>query len=959
MTSVLRVTGGDVELDTYGEMGEGQIVAPTGAACVRVEQNGHVYARNGIYSAKDGSPAIAVFKDTGTYKDFNSRFLPGPGDMKTLLSDYTCGAVGDYMWSASNVRVVNGETIRFNTRRSSIESYIFTDTESLEAKAKDFADYYSCAPLTISIKGNDQSVCQDYLPEPAADSSRLKSGIDSATFLGWSYGGSIITTTSEVLDKFTQSMDINGTWAANVSTAEGFKTALKSGTVKKITLDADITLTENFFMDTNMAIDLNGHTIHYAGSDPLFDMTNELQIQDSVGTGGIVCTGGAACIATRSDLTVDGGSYQTNGPAAVTTIPTQNNRNIKLLAGTFLSTATDGHGLMISTDANYEPYIGLLSNTIITSVETDYQEYICFAKKLTITKDTDPTYVLETSNIAFLNMTYGNQNQTVKKIEMENTGNSDIVVNRITLEDDGVTGQPSKIFSLDGVQEGQLQPGIAVAVGDMDESVGVKINANVPAGTHKGIVTLYYQSLCDPSTTYSKTIEVTITVNKRQIILYDPTISLKKVYDKTKTVEVGTGAITNLVGNDSVSISASASYDNADAGSNKTITLVYTISGADSGNYIAPDNKIYQDGKITKAPGEASIAVPDSYAGESLQLNPVSKTNGIKHITYYYKEKGASDSLYTMMIPTEAGAYTIKAVFAATTNYAQVNAMADFSITQIAAPSTPYTISGQQGSNGWYLSSVTIHPPVGYTISTSKNGDFTTSLVVDASASLVIYLKSQTGAVTAPISVSPIQIDMSAPSVNGQGEGIIVGTMVWNSMANLLDFDRFYKEKQQVVIRASDPESQIASFQYLVSATQMTLSDLQKSTAWESGQSFTIEPENVQKSIIYAKITNGAGLVSYVSSNGLVFDTQAPVIAGVTDGETYYGDEWTFTASDDYLDTVTINGTTHQMTDKENSFVLSADDKNSYQIVATDKSGNRTTITVSVQEAWLRDGISS
>ena len=69
-----------------------------------------------------------------------------------------------------------------------------------------------------------------------------------------------------------------------------------------------------------------------------------------------------------------------------------------------------------------------------------------------------------------------------------------------------------------------------------------------------------------------------------------------------------------------------------------------------------------------------------TYGNTASNPVPVSSTNGISNVTYKYKVSTAADSTYTATKPTAAGTYTVKATFAATTNYNEVTATANFTI---------------------------------------------------------------------------------------------------------------------------------------------------------------------------------------------------------------------------------------------------------------------------------------
>ena len=115
------------------------------------------------------------------------------------------------------------------------------------------------------------------------------------------------------------------------------------------------------------------------------------------------------------------------------------------------------------------------------------------------------------------------------------------------------------------------------------------------------------------------------------------------------------------------------------------------------GKYNATSN--YVTVTIVKADGTASVSLSDWTYGETANKPvPTSKTNGINNVTYQYKVKGADDTIYSDTLPTNAGDYTVKATFAATDNYNEVTAEADFTIVKatpaIAIKATPSTLTG-------------------------------------------------------------------------------------------------------------------------------------------------------------------------------------------------------------------------------------------------------------------------
>ncbi|WP_264930391.1 YDG domain-containing protein [Paenibacillus sp. LS1] len=150
-----------------------------------------------------------------------------------------------------------------------------------------------------------------------------------------------------------------------------------------------------------------------------------------------------------------------------------------------------------------------------------------------------------------------------------------------------------------GVDEQGICPGDDVTV----SASGVYDNENV--GTNKKI-TISYTLLGPPVEVgnYSppKDIEVVGVITAKQLIIAAPTLILSKVYDGTLAANVTVGALTNVISGDDVQVNAVATYNNAAVGTSKVITIKYTLTGFDAGNYIAPATQTVGTGEITATP---------------------------------------------------------------------------------------------------------------------------------------------------------------------------------------------------------------------------------------------------------------------------------------------------------------------------------------------------------------------
>ncbi|RKT00250.1 YDG domain-containing protein [Flavobacterium sp. 123] len=139
-------------------------------------------------------------------------------------------------------------------------------------------------------------------------------------------------------------------------------------------------------------------------------------------------------------------------------------------------------------------------------------------------------------------------------------------------------------------------------VGSDDVKVSAVATYNtVAVGTEKTITVVYTLSGED-ATKYSKPANYIITtgsVTSKVLTISNPTLTLSKTYDGTTSAAVTVGTLSGVVGSDDVSVSAVATYDSASIGTEKTITVVYTLSGEDAAKYSKPANYTINTGIIS------------------------------------------------------------------------------------------------------------------------------------------------------------------------------------------------------------------------------------------------------------------------------------------------------------------------------------------------------------------------
>lgn len=118
------------------------------------------------------------------------------------------------------------------------------------------------------------------------------------------------------------------------------------------------------------------------------------------------------------------------------------------------------------------------------------------------------------------------------------------------------------------------------------------------------------------------------------------------------------------------------------------LDMEYINMDADAGQRVSKVNSQQITATIEKAAGTASVSVENITYGQTPEVTVASTTNGTYNVTIYYKPAAAEDSEYTKEAPENAGEYKVKAVFAATANYNEVEATAEFTIAKATGTGT-------------------------------------------------------------------------------------------------------------------------------------------------------------------------------------------------------------------------------------------------------------------------------
>ena len=672
-------------------------------------------------------------------------------------------------FTQDEVEVVPGSLVTFDTRRSGIEDY-GTDEKALA----DTADYYSMDPISVTADGKSVYANTNSHVLPTVDRNRITDG-NTYTFFCWydeegiDYGTLQDFIATGYMAGAGQRVTLYAEWKAQVGDEKGLRNALKNTlVVSEIELINNISLSDSIveeFMEIpiNRNMDLGGYTIRSTADTTALVLNNLWNIKN-----GAINSSNQPCLEIDGTATIENlNCLAENASYAVrfntnlyVDVPSEN----RIISGTFEATGTEGHALCYVNPDSSEAITNLFGDSYASSTATvtDDGEILSLSASRLIVSQSPITYIGNGADLDLGSHVYGESVPVSTQVISNEAYVGDIVITGVSVD--------NPVFTVTGEGEPKsLRGGVSQTESSYTYAVGVAENTDV--GSYTGTATISYTKMDGSEGTYTQKLAVTIT--PKQLTIAEPTVTKEKVYDGTATAQVTAGALKGVVTGDEITVSAEAAYDSADAGTGKKIMVKYTLAGADQGNYLVPVDTEITDGQINKAPGTGSVSMADYHVGETANTAVVSsQTNGTTGVTYYYKQKGAEDDTYTSAVPIAEGSYTVKAVFAETTNYLAVEAEADFAVSYIATPETPYTLSGTVGNNGWYTSAVTIYPAEGYTIAADVNGTYGASYTVSATAEPVVYLKDGNGAVTRAIQVEKIWIDDKAPVITGVENGL-------------------------------------------------------------------------------------------------------------------------------------------------------------------------------------------
>lgn len=417
-----------------------------------------------------------------------------------------------------------------------------------------------------------------------------------------------------------------------------------------------------------------------------------------------------------------------------------------------------------------------------------------------------------------------------------------------------------------------------------------------------------------------------ITITQRTATLswkLDGTNTFKIPYDGKP--HVPTATVTNTVGDDKCKVTVSG--EQTDVG-----TYTATATGLSDSNYKLPAQKTVMF-KIVKAQREAPTSV--TATGTTYKGGTDGKLNNVDSSMEYRKDGENEWRSITgdTVEGLSTGKYYVR--YKDSNNY------------YASSEKEVYVANGQE---------IKVKVPasqVGYTLSVSN-----TVVDYNESSTLTFTLNkgySKTKDFAVKVNGETVQLDNNnrykikniQKDTNITVEGVAditapdteikVSNKTWKSILNKITFGLFFKETQKAEITATDEGSGVNKYYYYVdkSGSEESLTEKQlQSVDWKEGTSVTFSEDS--NYVIYAKVTDKAGNIKYVSTDGIVIDTIAPQVSGVESNQTYTKTQ-TFTVTDNNLDTVKVD-------DKVVTSYTLVPKKGTYTIEVTDKSGNKTTL---------------
>jgi peptidoglycan hydrolase-like protein with peptidoglycan-binding domain len=317
-------------------------------------------------------------------------------------------------------------------------------------------------------------------------------------------------------------------------------------------------------------------------------------------------------------------------------------------------------------------------------------------------------------------------------------------------------------------------------------------------------------------------IEYSGAITQKQLTISAPTLTTTKTYNQSTSAVVSANTLSGIVGTEDVSIaSTTATYDNANVGTGKTITVAYTITGASAANYIAPVSYTPVNGIITAIQltiPTQSLTVSKPYNGTTIAAVTAGSLSGVLGgdtvnvsavANYDTSAQGTNKTITTVytLSGTQAGNYIKPVDYVVTNGTISASVISIASIVGVTAPiagATPITTITQSveytGTVAWssspstflpatiYTATITLTAKAGYTLTGVGANLFTvagtsTPATNGANSGVItaVFPVTDTTIATAAIAGVTAPILGAAPVTTVTATSSYTGTVTWNT----------------------------------------------------------------------------------------------------------------------------------------------------------------------------------
>ena len=521
------------------------------------------------------------------------------------------------------------------------------------------------------------------------------------------------------------------------------------------------------------------------------------------------------------------------------------------------------------------------------------------------------------------------------------------------------------------------QTGTATITGTPDKTYdGTPVSApQYTCNNTEGIVTVEYKEqgaddseykTTAPKTVGKYTVRVTVAADgnyKAASATADFTISAKKI-------TVAIDGKTSIYGDDIVTLTAT---DNGIVNGDSNVYSLSTIASktAGVGTYDITGTALDDNYSITFTGGENAYEITKRNLTVTVVVNDKQydglNTASIKSVILNNVANNDSITLLngTPTFNSVNVANGIGITFTDFTLSGDADVLKNYTLTQPAGVTanitngwnpvkdTEYTAS-IPNAKGWLKEDLTVTAKDGYELSLTNTADGTwentlIGAVESADSSLKFYVRNKTtGAVSEQVTVA-YKLDKNTETTGTTGKVEFVGRSSWQTFVNHITFGLFYKDEVTVKAEADDGLSGVASIEYAVSDKAMSLEEVMAITDWTAmpKDSVGVTVEDEKTFVYFIRITDKAGNVTYISTDGAEYDTTCPAIGGIENGSIYNTTQ-VITVTDKNFESITVNGKPATL-DREGKLALNGNLETTYAIHVMDKAGNVTEYIVTMK----------